>query len=228
MGAYSNAFSADFDSAPAVVPEPVYGDPLWLISLSQIKAILGITDADTTHDAAISKAAPVVTELFENYCKRGLAYATQVVEEFDIEKRLPLYRYPIKVIELYQIDGATQGDPAIEKVRGFVKTGVHGPNGQVASVTYTGGYPQDDVPVDLAEAYANCVKDYSGVTISGGSSGSTGSSAPLKSLSLGSGALSVAFETGSSSSSSVYDVSDAPSILQPYVYTLRRFMSVYV
>jgi hypothetical protein len=185
--------------------------------LDQIKTILGITDA--SKDAAINAAAPIVTRYFENYCRRGLAYDEEVVEWVDMGPRLPLFRYPIKEILEYEINEAPQAlPPKIEPDRGFIVAGQHCARHR-AKVTYSGGYPQDDVPLDLADAYARCVGDSIGVAIEGGG---TGGSAPLKSLSLGSGALAVAFETGAAVANT-FDTSDAPPLLQPYVFTLRQY-----
>ena len=158
-----------------------FSDDLMILGLDRIKAILGIDPLDLTRDEALTNAAPVVTEYFEGYCKRGLAFDDEVVEEFDIEPRLPLHRYPIGAIAGFTINGVDQPAPTFERLRGYVITGYHGAmlgrwvndrfrSSARATVTYSGGYPQDDVPADLAHAYANCCADFIGykVTTSGG------------------------------------------------------------
>ena len=193
--------------------------PRNLLDLATIKTILGITD--TLQDAKIIYASPIVTNLFEEYCARGLAYESSGEEFYTMTSRLPLWRFPIETVGGYEVDGVPQSTiPSFDKMRGFLFIGSN--SNSLVKVTYAAGYPQDAVPPDLADSYAKCVADYGGV-IYNSTGGSTGSSAPLKSLSLGSGALAVSFETAASASSSIYDVADAPTILHPYVFVLRKY-----
>jgi hypothetical protein len=205
------------------VADIVYNDELFLITLEQIKTILGITG--TEHDAALTAAAPVVTDLFENYCRRGLAHGVDIVEEMEVGPRLSVFRFPLEVVTELLIDDVAVEVPKLDRRNGHILLGYRNSSTR-ATITYTGGFPQTDVPIDLATAYANCCKDYSGIAVAGGTTGGGGGSTPLKSLSLGSGALAVAFDT-SGVTSSAYDVEDAPTILQPYAFTLRRFFSPY-
>jgi hypothetical protein len=94
--------------------------------------------------------------------------------------------------------------------------------GAFARLTYSGGYPPDDVPADLADAYARCCADYAGVSYAAGGGGAGSGGAPLKSLGLGSGALTVAFDTGTAAKSS-YDTSGVPPILAPYLFVLEGY-----
>jgi len=215
---FSNSFSQDFAALAAAPPDPTYGDARYLLTLERVKEILGISSS--TEDAKLSAAMPIVTELFENYCRRGLAFDIEEVEEHPVTMRIGLFRYPLHSVDLFMIDDIEQSDPKIDRRHGFVLYGSNGAASSVASVTYAGGYHQDDVPYDLADAYAKCSADFAGVSYT--SSGSTGGGAPLKSLSLGSGALAVSFDTASSSSLT-YDASAVPTILQPYYYTLERY-----
>lgn len=215
---FSNAYSQDFAALAAAPPDPTYGDARNLLTLAKVKEILGI--ASSTEDAKLTAAMPVVTDLFENYCQRGLAYDREELEEHYVTQRIPLFRYPLATIDLFMLDGVEQETPKMDKRHGFVLYGSNAPD-STASITYAGGYPQADVPRDLADAYARCCADYSGVAYTSG--GSTGGSAPLKSLSLGSGALAVSFDTGSSAASSTYDTSAVPSLLQPYYFVLERY-----
>ena len=161
-----------------------------ILSLDAVKSKLGITD--TASDEKLTAALPVITEYFENYCKRGLAFVADVVEEISPAARLKLFRYPLDPSSLaVLIDGVVILTPfRVDAARGFVELGyayswpVY-PN-QIARVTYDGGYHEADVPADLADAYARACADYGGVAYTSG--GSTGGGAPLKSLGLGSGA----------------------------------------
>jgi hypothetical protein len=113
--------------------------------------------------------------------------------------------------------------PRVDQARGFIYLGYDYcfPYGrQWVRVTYSGGYAEADVPADLADAYARCCADYAGVAYTAGAS--TGGGAPLKSLGLGSGALTVSFDTGAAAASS-YDTSAAPPILAPYAFVLEHY-----
>lgn len=201
----------------------VYNDELFLITLEQIKTILGITGTES--DAALNAAAPVVTAMFENYCRRGLAYQAENIEEMDVGPRLSIFRFPLETVTELLIDDVAVAIPKLDRRNGHILLGYRESSTR-ATITYAGGFPQTDVPIDLATAYANCCKDYSGITVAGSTGGGSAGSTPLKSLSLGSGALAVAFDT-SGVTSSAYDVEDAPTLLQPYAFTLRRFFSPY-
>ena len=187
-----------------------------LLSLDKVKLLLGI-DVDD-NDEKLTAALPVVTEYFENHCKRGLAFVEGVVEEMGVTPRLALFRFPVDDVSELQIDGLTVAVPvvpALDKQRGFIRTS----GGSWARVTYDGGFAEDDVPADLADAYARAVADYAGVSYSAGAS--TGGGAPLKSLGLGSGALTVAFETGAVGE--IYDTSSVPPLLAPYLFVLDHY-----
>lgn len=198
---------------------------LMLISLDQIKEIVGIPAGTTTYDAAINAAAPIVTEMMENYCHRGLAYNSGEVEEFTIDRRLPLFRYPIAAVVAYSIDGVDQAIPRYQANTGMVWSNRdwYEPD-SLATVTYSGGYAQADVPWDLQQAYAQCVATMAQAPIAGST---PSSGAPLKSLGLGGGAISIAFDT-SASADATYEAPDAPPLLQPYAFTLKRFRSNYL
>jgi hypothetical protein len=190
-----------------------------LLTLEDIKGRLGILPTDTTFDEALTTAAPQVTEWFETYCLRGLAEQVDAVEVLYAAPRLGLFRYPITEITSVAF-GVTEVYPASYQVvesSGQIITGWANSLSQV-TVTYTGGYPQDAVPPDLAQSYARCCGDVAGVPASGVNV--TGS-APLKSLGLGSGALVVSFDNGTAAAA--YDTSDSPALLDPYVFTLRRY-----
>lgn len=209
-----------------------------LLPLDKVKELLGLTD--TASDAALTAALPVVTAMFENYCKRGLAYVADVVEEQSIVavERLPLFRYPVEVVSELLINGVAQAPapvaPQVDSAHGFIYIGACGwwgryPGyagwgypGNFARVTYSGGYDPDEVPADLADAFARCCADYGGVTYSSGGAASSGAGAPLKSLGLGSGALTVSFDTTQAAKSS-YDTSSVPPILAPYLYTIDAY-----
>lgn len=191
-----------------------------LLSLDQVKTLLGITDGAT--DDKLTAALPVITEYFEHYCVRGLAYVADGVEEQALKATLPLFRYPIDTIAELLIDGAPTSYPyTVDQALGYIRLGYSCfwyP--QVTRVTYSGGYPQDEVPADLADAYARCCADYAGVAYSVGAS--TGGGAPLKALGLGSGALTVSFDTGAQAQSA-YNTSAVPPLLAPYHFVLEHY-----
>ena len=196
-----------------------------LLSLDQIKTALGITDSAS--DDKLTAAMPVITEYFENYCKRGLAYVVDCVEELPLTRRLALLRYPVEVVSellINDVAAPTIPPPALDASHGIVFMGASGfpiwcAPPSIALITYTGGYPDDEVPADLADVYARCCADYGGVTYSVGASAG---GAPLKSLGLGSGALTVAFDTAAASHSA-YDTSAVPSLLAPYLFVLEHY-----
>jgi len=189
-----------------------------LLTLDAVKALLDITVDD--NDEQLTAALPVVTEYFENYCKRGLAYVEGVVEEMGVSSRLALFRYPVAEVTELQLDGAIVAAlPRIDKQRGFVHVSGGCCVALVARVTYSGGFPEDEVPADLADAYARAVADYAGVSYA--AAATTGGGAPLKSLGLGSGALTVAFETGAVGAS--YDTSSVPPLLAPHLFVLDHY-----
>lgn len=188
-----------------------------LLTLDDIKTRLGI--ADTTYDEALTAAAPQVTEWFETYCLRGLAEQVDDVEVLYAAPRIGLFRYPITSITSFTY-GTTEVYSAsytVDAKAGQILTGWANTRDMV-TVTYTGGYAQDAVPPDLAQAYARCCGDVAAVPATGVNV--TGS-APLKSLGLGGGALNIAFDNGSTAAA--YDTSDSPAVLDPYVFTLRRY-----
>jgi hypothetical protein len=192
-----------------------------ILPLDEVKKLLGIVDSDTDNDAKLSAALPVITEYFENHCKRGLAYVADVVEEMRLVMRLPLFRYPVEVITELQIDGVVQSLPQFDAARGFVHIGYGAP--QVARVKYSAGYATADVPADLADAYARACADYAGVAYASGAvGGGSGGAAPLKSLGLGSGALVVSFDTAAQSRNE-FDTSAVPALLAPYLFVLEHY-----
>ncbi len=192
-----------------------------LLSVDKIKALLGIEPDDTTHDDMIAVASPIVTEYFENYCGRGLAYEADISEDHYMINRVRLNRYPIQTLQGATVNGADY--PVINSnfPRGWVYFYGCPWSTDLVTVTYSGGYEVDCCPPDLADAYAKCVADFGKIPYS--TTDSTGSGTPLKSLSLGTGALAVSFETAGGSTTITYDVADAPTLLQPFVYTLRRY-----
>jgi len=197
-----------------------------LLTLAQVKEYLGITD--TANDATIEKMLPVVTQWFENYCSRGLAFLAGVVEEvWDYSgNELFLSRFPIASVASVIVEGGGEiSDYKINKRQGYLLSSPYGfyaprMNGLQIVVTYDGGYPDVDVPSDLGMAFANCVAVQAGLTPAG-----VGVAAPIKQLGLGSGALSIGFDTGSTAGGTTggYNVSGVPPMLQPFAATLDRY-----
>ena len=192
-----------------------------LLPIDKVLELLGLDD---DADGKIAAQLPVVTELFEHFCKRGLAYVADVEEEMPLSGRLGLFRYPVDAVTELTVDEQTVATPyRVDKQHGIVRMdgwycGYYG--GQRARVIYAGGYQPDDVPADLATAYARCSADAAGVSYASAGTGSGG--APLKALGLGSGALTVQFDT-SAGDRVTYDSSGVPALLQPYHYVLDHY-----
>lgn len=195
-----------------------------MVPLDQIKLWLGIAEDDDTKDEAIEQWGPVVTEWMEAYCNRGLEFIADVEEDVVPGPKVEVFRFPLVSVAEMSINGAVQDVSALrfDKVRGIIHLGcapVGADTFPSLHLKYTGGF--NPVPVDLAQAYSYCIAGAVGVVpkvaVGGGS-------APLKSLSLGSGALSVAFDTGSvSGRTGAYDVSRVPPQLQPYAGVLDNY-----
>lgn len=221
MAAFSQGFSQGF---AAQVGPPV--NALSLLTLEQVKALLGITG--TEQDTALAAALPVVTAQIEAYCERGLAYVADVIEERTPGRWVTLNRFPLVSVASISINGQPQAVDSwrMHKWRGQLSH-CSGVNcwpccDAVMLVTYTGGYPNTDVPADLAQAFALICADHIGFTVTGhGSSSGAG----IKSLALGSGALAIGFDTGTvrQGLTGGYDVSSAPPALQPYTGTLDAY-----
>lgn len=222
MAGFNQGFSQGF--AAQVGPDV---DALSLLTLEQVKALLGITDSE--QDLALLAALPVITAELETYCQRGLAYVAGVIEEHTPGRTVTLNRFPLVSVDAITINGAPQVVDTwrMHKWRGQL-THCWGVNcwpaccESVMLVTYTGGYPPTDVPADLAQAFALICADHIGYTVAGhGASSGAG----IKSLALGSGALAIGFDTGTTRQGLAggYDVSSAPPKLQPYVGTLDAY-----
>lgn len=191
-----------------------------LLQLDDIKARLGILLTDTTYDGALIQSGHYVTALFENHTQRGLYHLDPETDDrFRASwSRAYLHRYPVLRIDSVEVDGTviSQSDLLINMRAGWIEYADRRSfAGKILTVVYAGGYEQNNVPEDLAVAYAKCVGELSGYgTGDAPSSGGGGSSgaAPVSRLSLGQGALAVSFDTGGNSeagggTSGMYDVS---------------------
>lgn len=199
-----------------------------LITLEMVKEDLGITTSD--YDEAINAAMPVVDAWFENYCQRGLVQVIDASETLTrVEStRINLWSYPINSDVAISIDGTlvSLSELLTNQKEGWIEyLNERLFHGNVVLVDYSGGYAPESVPADLRNAYSRCVGDAAGygegeATGSGGSGGGD-----LKSINLGSGALSVAFATDTNSGgiSGGYDVSNVPPELQDYASILDYY-----
>jgi hypothetical protein len=200
-----------------------------LLTRDLVKTRLGLELDDDTYDVAIDAALPVVTAWFEEYCCRGLAFREITDEElFDNRnRRIYVWAFPISVLTSVDVDGVLVDGASyvVNSKAGYFMPGSSRGSVEYAEllkITYDGGYAAEDVPDDLADAFANAVGVQAAVA---GVTASTGGSSAIKSIGLGGGALSVAFDTGtvSGGTSGTYDVSNAGPEVQSYASTLDRY-----
>lgn len=200
-----------------------------LLTLEEVKEILGIIGP--VQDSNIESLIPVVTGWIEGACNRGLEFKAETHDSFsDIGNTVYLYRFPIVTVYSVTVNGQNAlSNYDIDTKRGVLVSRSHlNCAYNKLSIVYDGGF--QPVPADLALAFASIIGDQIGVVPPSTSSSSGGGSgtAPLKSLTLGSGALGVSFQSSSSSSSSGgitggYDVSVYPTQLQAYAGTLDKY-----
>jgi hypothetical protein len=185
---------------------------------------------------------PRVTAWFENYCDRGLARRSIVEEEifFNSMSKLYLWAFPIVSVSLVDIDGTEYAGDSflINRQAGYI----YGKNGDpwlrgagdLIKVTYVGGYehtlvPPDTfgVPADLAAVYADACGGETGVSGAGSGTGG-GGGGTIKSIGLGSGALSVAFDTSSAAQkggiTGAFSIEGVPTEVQNYASTLNYYV----
>jgi hypothetical protein len=193
-------------------------------------------DDDSYAEVVTTSVLSLVTRQFENYCQRGLAYRTDLSEEIfnDLHSdRLYLWSFPIVTLKSVSVDGTSHdiSNFVVNKAHGWIQPKspfLFANAGQVVVVTDS-GFQSSAVPDDLAAAYANAVGVRVGVQVGGTLLSPPGSpsSSPIKSIGLGGGALSVAFETSSASRAGgitgAYDVSKAPVDVQPYASVLDQY-----
>ena len=175
----------------------------------------------------------LVTSWFEGYCDRGLAARTIVDEEvfFNELYRIYVWCFPLMSLLDVTVDDAVHAGTyyQINRHAGYFYSNNTGrPTVERAYriiVSYTGGYSDATVPCppDLAHAFATCVGVEASVA---GVSTSSGGSGAIKSIGLGSGALSVQFDSGTviGGISGSYDVSGVPTEVQSYASVLDRYV----
>lgn len=208
-----------------------------LLSLTQIKARLGIADDVLTYDEALILAAPVLTLQFERYCDRGLEYNAATVDvHHDVmpSRCLSLWRYPIAAVTEVLIDGQAV-DPAtvhIDVNGKYLRRDGFAPwsaDNEIV-VTYAAGYlskaqagnPARVVPADLADAFARAC----GLKVGYGAGALAGAGgAPVKSVSLAGGAVAVAFDTATGGTAGAWDVSGIPPELHAVSGVLQYYRS---
>lgn len=207
-----------------------------LLALDDIKQLLGIPSSDVGWDASLQNSGEAITRQMEAYCSRGLEYRAGVVEErlrFD-DVRLYLRRFPIQAMTSLTVNGAAIDPGELLTSEESIAWGwIERRDGALLCgdllVTADLGYPPDEVPADLALAFARACGVQSGYGT--GNTGSAGSTYPIKTLGLGQGALSIGFDTGgkvaSGGSSGVYDVSEVPIALQPMADVLQFYRRFY-
>ena len=200
-----------------------------MLTRDEVKTILGIIGP--TLDSAIDTLIPIVNSWFESACNRGLAFQADEHLTFEsVSNVLHLYRFPIVTVYSATVNGMNvTNNFEINAKKGTLvaKTSFNCRYNNL-TVVYDGGF--QPVPADLAFAFASVIGDQIGESPASTStgSGSTSGDAPLKSLSLGSGAIAVSFQNTSSTSSTGgltggYDVSQYPPELQNYASVLNRY-----
>ena len=204
-----------------------------LLTLELVKVQLGIDPAhgdDDSYDEAITAALPLVTSWFEEYCCRGLAAVDIAAEEIFENTNRRIYTWAFPIIELVSVtvDGQVYAGSefVVNKSAGYFFGGQTRPYveaGTVLSIEYRGGYEPEDVPPDLAFAFANACGVRAGVP---SASSSSGGGSAIRSIGLGSGALQVAFDTGTQVGgiSGSYNVGDVPTEVQQYASVLDRYV----
>lgn len=209
-----------------------------LLTIEDVRVRLGYESDDDSYDTLLVQAMPLVTSWFEQYCDRGLAERTVTDEEFHSNRstRVYVWAYPISTLDAVSLDGIPTDvtQLTVNKKDGYFygKYGYPALNmSNLILVSYTGGYPQNGVPEDLAQAYADAVGAKCGITTTedalvSGTASASGTSA-IKSIGLGGGALAVAFDTGSSSTkggiTGSYDVNAVPVEVQNYASVLNYY-----
>jgi hypothetical protein len=200
-----------------------------MLDLADVKARVGLEADDDSYDDALTKAIPLVTMWFEQYCGRGLALRTDFVEEIgnpDGWGRIYLYNRPLVSVAQVLADGYELDLSSIRlmKALGYIETKEVGSTAlsqaEVLTVKYTGGYDTDEVPEDLAQAFAECSALRCNITLP--TVGSAGSSA-IRAIGLGGGALSVQFDTAAGGLSGSYNIGGVPPEVQQYASVLNYY-----
>jgi hypothetical protein len=201
-----------------------------LLPLDEIKRLLGIDSSVVIHDEALTTAGEVITRQMELYCGRGLELQIGVIEEHPITSRkIYLHRFPIQTLIVSVYSGALASTDYVQnEAEGWVEFNncyYYYPAGGYVICEGDLGYPPEEVPPDLADAFARACGTKSGYGT--GTAAGAGASAPIKNLGLGQGAITIGFDTSTQLGySGAYDASNAPLSLQPYADVLdyyRRF-----
>lgn len=143
---------AGFQECVAVWETPIAPCPL--ITLEELKAILGIVD--TSQDAELTRLIGVYSQAIENYCERQMCSLAREVVYIPRTtchmNRMRVPQWPIISVESLMIDGV-----AIDPVTGWAENSISGylypTNGagwtinNYAHLEYTSGY--DPIPLDL-------------------------------------------------------------------------------
>ena len=141
-----------------------------LTQLTTVKTRLGIAEADISQDPLLLSLITACSAHFDQACRRRLARAVNVTEEFDAELReICPAAYPIETVTKFEVKTSeTQGWVEQSDVDFVLRCGCIlslsmplGQADQLARVTYTGGYVlpgavptlgQEALPADLAQA----------------------------------------------------------------------------
>jgi hypothetical protein len=141
-----------------------------LTQITTVKARLGIDEFDVKYDAILTNAIKAITVRFDKECNRTLARTVDAVEEFDADEReIRLGCYPLEAVSTFEVKtNEAEGWAEQAGVEFLVRRNCVislaerlGDCGQLARVTYTGGYVlpgttpgagQTALPDDLEQA----------------------------------------------------------------------------
>jgi hypothetical protein len=176
-----------------------------LATLAQLKAALGIAEADTSKDALVTTSLTMANALIMGYLGADLSDVVLdrvVAKKVECARHISLPVWPAISITSVTLDGTPMAaaDYELEGVIGVLNF-VNGTVTGRASVTYKAGYAT--IPADLNMV---CLNIGASIYNNGGNiAGTVSGSGELKSLTMFD-AMSMSFETGSGSG-------DAPAAL---------------
>jgi hypothetical protein len=148
-----------------------------LMSLDEMKDVLGIADTDTSQDAIIQSQITMMSDVIATQCNRhpidGHSWAKETVRETvrDLDsRRLYLSHWPVKTDDIESVEcprGATSQvgypteDPGWEVEENSGKLSLFGGQTEPIVVTYTGGYLlPDEAPPALKASCEIMVRSY--------------------------------------------------------------------
>jgi len=123
--------------------------------MEDLRVRIGIEFDDPSKDPEITLAKDTAFALMGNYCDRDFILAVGNVEKFThlIGMTFPLRRYPVDTItSIVDDNGTAYTRYHINQNNGVVHMDDHGAYHELIC-TYTGGYDEDALPLDLLQAF---------------------------------------------------------------------------